>query len=474
MQIEPLGAVVLGLGCLGLLAGPSFTIYTFLVSTLLGAAAAIVLTSLSFANVQPAHLLLLFLVGAALVRPHALRTAMNSLAFPNAGFWLLLTATYAVLSAALLPRIFAGATYVFAIARTELGPGIVAMPLAPASGNITQSVYFLGDVVCFLAFYVFAAEAGGLKVTVRAVLLCAVINLLFALLDIASWLTNTADFLGFIRNANYRMLDDATVLGFKRIVGSFPEASTFAYFTLGWFAFCTRLWLGGLHPRLSGGIALASLAVVAFSTSSTGYGGLAGFAAALYLVNLGRILVRPATRQTLAFVLAAPLIAGVLLIGLYLHQPSWQAVEGLVEKTVVTKLASESGIERERWNDQAMVNLADTHGLGAGTGSVRASSFPIAVLSNIGVIGAATYGCFLLALFLPGRDRWQGSYPKAAQSAARWACFTQLVAASVSGSFIDLGLPFFIFAGLGCARPAAQFLSRPLTVAARPLAVRIG
>ncbi|MBV9965204.1 MAG: hypothetical protein JO008_05880, partial [Alphaproteobacteria bacterium] len=60
-----------------------------------------------------------------------------------------------------------------------------------------------------------------------------------------------------------------------------------------------------------------------------------------------------------------------------------------------------------------------------------------------------------------GRRRrgWNDAFPQACQSAARHACFAQLAAASVAGSFIDLGLPFFIFAGLAAASPESSFIS---------------
>ena len=47
----------------------------------------------------------------------------------------------------------------------------------------------------------------------RAILLGAAINLAFALIDVGGWLLHAGDLLSFIRNANYRMLDDATVGG---------------------------------------------------------------------------------------------------------------------------------------------------------------------------------------------------------------------------------------------------------------------
>jgi hypothetical protein len=228
MQIEAIGAIAVILGLVGWFAGPRFAVPVFVASTLLAASAALILSALGGANIQPAHLLLGFLTLSAVMSRAARRRARAALLPPNAGFWLLLTAVYATLSAVFLPRIFAGATYVFAIARTEIGPGIISMPLAPTSGNITQAVYFLGDVICFLVFYDAASRPEGVKTVVNAVIASAAINLGFAAIDIGSYWAGLGGVLDVVRNANYRMLDDATVLGFKRIVGSFPEASTFA------------------------------------------------------------------------------------------------------------------------------------------------------------------------------------------------------------------------------------------------------
>jgi hypothetical protein len=91
------------------------------------------------------------------------------------------------------------------------------------------------------------------------------------------------------------------------------------------------------------------------------------------------------------------------------------------------------------------------------------------VLGNIGAIGAATYGSFLFAVLFRRKNRWATPFPAACQRAARWACLGQLIGASVSGSFIDLGLPFFMFAGLACAGPEPA-RSRRAAPAQRPLA----
>ncbi len=466
MQIEAIGILAVVLGFLGWFAGPAYTIHVFIASTLLGSSAAIILTVIGYANVQPAHLLLGFIIIAAIARRKFASVALRSLTFPNEGFWLLLMAVYAVISAILLPRLLAGTTYVFAIARTEIGAGIISMPLAPTSGNITQTVYLIGDVACFFVFYMFAGELEGFRAIVRAILVCTALNLLLAAFDVGGWLLHTGDLLSFLRNGSYRMLDQAEIAGFKRIVGPFPEASTFAYFTLGWFAFCLRLWLAGIHTRASGPLAFLSLLALLFATSSTGYAGMAGVVALLFAISLAQIVTRPVSRQTLAFAALAPVIGSVLLVGLYLHQPSWQRIQTLVDGSIFNKLSSDSGIERATWNEQALTNVSDTNGLGAGVGSVRASSFPIAVLGNTGIIGAVAYGGFLLSVLFRRKHRWSSPYPAACQSAARWACLAQLLGASVSGSFLDLALPFFVFAGLACAGPEDR---RPRRVPSRIL-----
>ncbi|MGO7418453.1 hypothetical protein ACCS64_40205, partial [Rhizobium ruizarguesonis] len=48
-----------------------------------------------------------------------------------------------------------------------------------------------------------------------------------ALIDIGTFLTYKSYLLDVIRNANYTMHTAETISGFKSIVGSFPEASTY-------------------------------------------------------------------------------------------------------------------------------------------------------------------------------------------------------------------------------------------------------
>jgi glycosyltransferase involved in cell wall biosynthesis len=214
------------------------------------------------------------------------------------------------------------------------------------------------------------------------------------------------------------MLDDATVLGFKRIVGSFPEASTFAYFTVGFFAFCTKLWIDGIRPRLTGALAALSLLALAFATSSTGYAATSGFLGLLFASSLAQVLFRRVRRSTFVLVTVLPVLVAGGVIALRLDGPLWNTVNEVVDASIFDKMESSSGIERGKWNDQALANFFDTRGLGAGDGSVRASSFPLAVLGNIGIFGALTYSVFLLSMFFGRKNRWQQPFPASCQSGA--------------------------------------------------------
>jgi hypothetical protein len=454
VHIEVIGILTIVLGVTGWFAGDAFATYALVGSTLLASAATIILSSLGGASIQPSYILLGFLTLRFAVSSENLLAIAKSLSCPHLGFWLLLMVTYAVIAAVFFPRLFAGTTYVFSSGRGgSLLGGTPEIPLGPTSTNITQSVYLIGDLICFLVFVNYASTPKGVLSIVKSFLIAAMLNLAFAVVDLVSYRVGAGNLLDFLRNADYRMLDDATAVGFKRIVGSFPEASTFAFFTVGFFAFSTKLWLDGIWPRINGPIALASLCALIFATSSTGYAAAAAFIFVLFVVSCGKVMLGAVRKSIMTAVLVLPLLVTAGLVGLSLYQPSWQMLERMVDESVLYKLSSNSGVERTRWNEQALTNFVDTYGAGAGVGSVRASSFLIALLGNVGVPGALLYGVFLIGVCLKRSDRWSAPFPAACQSAARWSCFAQLCGASVAGSFIDLGLPFFVLAGLACANP---------------------
>lgn len=454
MSLEPLGAATFLVGLACLLLGQQVSIFALLIASLLGASAAAFITAMNNANIQPAHFLLAFLTVELLFRGSLLRAGLESLAVSRAGFWLLVTVVYSIVTAVLMPRLFAGATYVFNIAQQGSGgAGIVLVPLGPVSANITQTIYFAGDFICFVIFYAYSSTRKGLETVGKAMLVCAFVNLAFATLDLATYFTGTSELLSFYRNTSYRMLDDVELAGFKRIVGSFTEASAFAYATLGLFAFTFTLWLRREFSPFAGIAAALSLAAIIFATSTAGYFGLVLFIVWRYGHALLQVAMGRATRNGLIFVVFAPVIASIVVMAIWMHPETRHTAQQIIDVTIFSKLDSESGIERASWNSQALSVFRDTMGLGAGVGSVRASSWLIAVPASLGILGTITYGMFIICIFVTGGRGEQEPKAQAIQSAARATCVGLIMASSVAGSFIDLGLPFFALAATACARP---------------------
>src|SRR5262245_29928160 len=216
MSVEPIGILLALAGLYAVVAGVGVGIYLLSLCTILGAAAALVLPGLGGASIQPSHFMLGFLALAVLLWPPTLTAAVSSLRYPGPGFWFALFVLYSVLTALFLPRIFAGATLVYSLSRTDELHQIVSSPLAPTTSNVTQSVYLIGSLFSFAAVAGFS-RLGGMRLVAQALIATSVVCIVFAIADLATYATGTAELLSFFRNANYRMLDSGHIEGFKRI-----------------------------------------------------------------------------------------------------------------------------------------------------------------------------------------------------------------------------------------------------------------
>ncbi len=448
MAIEGIGLIAFLIAGLIIYLPVAFGARALIISTLLGASAALIVTALGGASIPPAHVLL----GALCIRmfreKYGWVAIAHRCAFSEPGFWFLLTCVTALLSAYFFPRFFEGKVDVYSVARDYAGFGYGVSPLMPVSGNITQSFYLVGDLLCFLIFANLAQNRTTYQYLARSFCICALVNIAFAALDIATWATGTADLMLFVRNASYRMLNDADIGGFKRIVGSFSEASAFAYVTIGLYAFTFRLWLDEHHSMLSGFAAAVSFLLLLLSTSTTAYVALA-LLVLMQLVNLTYLVLRNQASQRGVFVLVLfPLVTLTLILTVLLFPSIGTIFQDLIETTLFNKLGSQSGVERGDWNKQAIEAFFATSGVGVGLGSIRTSSFLIAVVSNIGIVGSFFCAAFLLILLFGRYGYADDPHVSSIKSAARSACLALVTAGSISGSFIDLGLPFYIYAGI--------------------------
>lgn len=448
MTVEIIGIIALALGIAGLFLPPSFLVHVFLFSTLLGAAAAFVMEAVGGTNISPAHLLLGFLAFRLLNDRGIMRESIRGLSFPLPGFWLLLTILYSLVSAYFMPRLFAGSTFTFAVRSQS---GFVAL-LEPSMANVTQSIYFVSDFVCFFVFYGYAGSFSTRRLLGNAVLICATLNLVFAALDLITYFTNTTELFSFIRNANYALLNDTEVAGFKRIVGSFVEASSFGAVTLGYFGFTLRLWLLGIRTRLTSILTVLSFIALLFSTSTTAYVGLAAFLLLIYIQIIFGAIQKPMTSNMGFFLFATPIFFAFIVIVIALNDASASYFQNLLDTIVLNKLSTDSGIERSSWNAQAIQNFYDTLGFGVGNGSLRASSFPILVLASLGVVGSILFGLFFVtSLLVSGSGKKFKPIDTAYRQAAKSACAALFITATTSGALIDLGMFFYALTALACA-----------------------
>lgn len=451
MSVEVIGVILAILGIYAMTTSIRLGVYMLCLCTLLGAAAALKLPSVGGANIQPFHFVLLFLAAGVALRSNILAAALSSLRYPGPGFWFVLFALYSVLTAIFLPRMFADATIVYSLARGNEFHRILSTPLAPSASNLTQAVYMLGSIICF-AIVAGLGRLGQMTMMARALIVTGAVCIVFAIADLVTYQTNTTELLSIIRNANYRMLNDGDIAGFKRIVGSFPEAGAFGYVALALFAFTLMLALERFPGRFLGSLVGALAVALLLCTSTTAYVASAIIALIVLVFCATRILRRQANLRHLVYI-AVCLFAIPLLVMVVLLIPSVsESIGNLLHATLTTKLESQSGEERMRWNVQAINSFLETSGMGAGLGSIRASSFLVALLANIGILGSVLFFIFLFSLV-----RWvlqrRGAPPQeqAIGIAALLASVAQVAAASISAGVVDLGPLFMITAGLATA-----------------------
>lgn len=443
-----IGTIVLGLVCM--LLGHRATFATLVVTTLLGSAAALLIGA---ANIQPGHFFLAFAFVSALSRPREAVAAIQAVSPPQPGFWLACLVLYGAVGGYVLPRILAGSTFIFPIGASEYGEGFV--PLGPVSGNLTQTVYLLADLVCFALVAGVASTRAGFEAIAGGLVAYAVGNILFALLDLATYITGTQDILNFMRNSQYILRFDEEISGLKRIVGSFPEASSFAASTLGALGFTGTMWVCGRRPVWTGILALVSFILLILSTSTTGILAAPIAVMILYATALHRCGVHPSARISAAVVLLAPLLILIAILIVLLDEKLSAIVRDYIDLLVLSKSTSQSGIERGSWNDAALQNFLDSWGFGVGLGTTRTSSFALAVLSHVGLPGVVLFLLFVVSALARQRGTPR-TFPSDIRLAARNACFCILSAGIASGSTLDLGLLFFILAAVASAEPERE------------------
>lgn len=358
---------------------------------------------------------------------------------------------YAVGSAALMPRLFAGQTTSFELSHDV---GFVEVSLAPSSSNVMQTTYLVLFALTFFALVTLLLRHQPLDAVRKGFLTWAVLNAIGGIVDLGAKIAGFGDVLSVLRTANYAFLTDVEQAGFFRISGAYSEASAFGGAALSSLAFTYVYWRA-TGSRTMFLLSLTLLILTMLSTSSTAYLTLGVFSVPV-LISLLRSGLRGRISSgdiVVVFTLVITLVA-VIAVEVY-DTHMLDPVQHLLQTTLFDKSQSESARERGYLNERSLHSLIDTWGLGIGYGSSRASSWFVAVVSQLGVVGAAIQALVLLPLLrrMPSSDGGAERGVAILHNALR-ACMLVMVATSViAGTNANPGLLFFIaLAGMVACR----------------------
>ena len=199
-------------------------------------------------------------------------------------------------------------------------------------------------------------------------------------------------------NTTHVLYDAYKVSGVWRLNSTFSEASAAAFY-LG-----TGLALQGWHlmtHRLrwqSAGSFLLMLVALVLTVSTLGYACLAAVIIGSILYYLRHTFHRGGVAPVKMLLILGILVTAVPVLFL---TDAGHTITKVLMNVFVNKVDSDSYRERSLWNTLALQSSHDSYYLGAGWGSVRASSFACSLMGNVGIPGVALFLLFLSQIIRP-------------------------------------------------------------------------
>jgi hypothetical protein len=439
--------------------GPYRGLLVFFALMPMGAMAAFNLPAAGGASITASDLAIIVLFLAVAFRSGAVGDMIGTMRPGQPGFLLLLFLGYATLATLFFPRVFEGQTDVFGIGRISNAVGIVIRPLRPDGGNLSQLFRMFSSILAFITLAALFRRKPDLSAIRAGVIAATLVHVVLGVLDVVSYAAGALWLMEPFRTANYTLAINHEMAGIKRMIGGFPEASAFGYFTLGLFGFWLRSWLADPKDRWSVLYLGLSFAVLLRSTSTSAY------VASVFLVLLV-VLTGVLGNRTGAVARRAGWVVGLSMamipvavfaaVGAYELVPE---IKAFMHRVLLDKMSSDSGVERMSWNLQAFRNFLDTWMLGAGLGSVRASNWVVACLATSGLVGAGLMFAWVwsvLTLRCPGATTEQRIMIVALQT----GCLGLLVRALVVKASPNLDVLFFAMAGAAVGLTRAAAVSR--------------
>lgn len=362
----------------------------------------------------------------------------------------------AIITTLFMPRYFAWQVEIVPMRALSGQPDL----LQPTTQNVSQLIYLGISVAAVFAFARLLQSSGMREHALKAICLGSAIAVITGSLDLATRWFPIGPVLEPFRTATYALLTDVEVLDTKRVVGLTPEASSYGALCIGFLSSLYFFRRAMPKSKLRDVFVPALMALLALfvwlSTSSSAYLGLAVLAALMGLDWLARAAVSNRNllwRRDLIieFWAAFGMVAFALLV--VIAEPSLlDPITNMIDEVVFQKAHSQSFEERSMWTAISFQAFIDTYGLGVGMGGTRASNAVVAVLSNVGVLGAILYYGFVVQSMMRRSDPGD-SDGSAMMSAARWALIPSFFIALTAETTANFGLfnafYFSVFSSMG-------------------------
>lgn len=403
-------------------------------------------------TITPTPIIALMIIAKTFFVPNGI-THFLTLAFSKKhALWMFLFWLAAIFATLFMPRLFQGDIIVMPVRSEEMTYGV---PLEPTTQNISQLIYITISIFSVIAFSLFLKDPDIQQKTLKAVCVGAAVAIVTGIIDFISQYVPLDFLLEGFRNASYVLLVDDQVLSGKRVVGLTPEASAYGQLCLAFltFIYFTRNAIQNDYLREKVAPVLIGLLMLMLwmSTSSAAYVGLGMFACFALLewvwrankVKQNALYHRGLIPQ--AWMLASGIVIFLLTI---VFVPSlFDPLLEMLDVMVFQKSDSSSFEERSMWTHLSWQAFLDTYGLGVGLGGTRTSNGVVAMISNVGALGAFLYYGFLLQLFF-SRAADNDGYGAVIINGIKWGLLPIFVVEFIVSTTADFGIMHALQFGL--------------------------
>ncbi len=393
MELTQFGLIFLPL-CAVAIIQPVWLLYLVLLAGVFGAATPLVIAGYGLPpQVTPASLFLAYaalqyLLGARFVAALPAWRTLEPF---------VLTAAYALVTALLIPRLFAGQFTVWPQKLTP--PYDIPVPLGPSMSNVTQSLYLAIEGALLVGAGLFLTRSRIVFARLlQAYLACGYVVVVICAWQLANKLTGLWFPEAFLySNPGWVIFPGQTIGIVPRINGPFSEPAALAYYLSGTVFCCTWLVLRGHRNRSA--MVLLPLALLALisSTSTTGFAVLTVGGAGLVVYGVSRA-PRAVALRIFAFAVPVAVVGVVAAIGIATLSAKLEESMAIVMHQSLNKAEGKSFATRTGLDLDSLGVLFPSYGLGAGWGSVRASSLLPGLLANLGLAGSSLLLWFAVRL----------------------------------------------------------------------------